>query len=139
MTRLLTPDQMFELAAALASNDNEINAIADKIRDWVDTTYDQSAAVDALPFEVADYMRVTNTMTVDEAVLYCKFLDLGNHTDWRLPTYDEIDQLHQIFDNGTDSDEYSELHFWLQEDVGKSSITGGVSHILPVRTKEVQQ
>lgn len=32
-----------------------------------------------------------NTMSYDEALLYCAFLDYNGHRDWRLPTRDEYD------------------------------------------------
>lgn len=28
-------------------------------------------------------------ITFDEAILYCQFLDYNNHTDWRMPTFEE--------------------------------------------------
>lgn len=135
MTRLLTPDQIIELANVLAPSRDEVKVFADKIKDWADTTYNQAAAVDALSFETADYAKVTKGMTIDEAVLYCNFLSIGGHTDWRLPYHAEIAQLHEIFDNGTDDDEYVDINFWLQEDIGGVGANGGISYILPVRTK----
>ena len=35
-------------------------------------------------------LRSQNIMTYDEAVLYCLFLDLNGHKDWRIPTVTEL-------------------------------------------------
>ena len=49
--------------------------------------------------------RSKNVMTYDEALLYCQFLDYGDHKDWRLPVEDEYssNNMHCWYLNDTES------------------------------------
>jgi hypothetical protein len=72
------------------------------------------------------------SMTWKEALNYCKTLNLGNHTDWRLPTIKELHSLvdYSQYDSAIDTtyfpDTTSDFYWSATTDSGSSDYTWGV-------------
>ena len=47
----------------------------------------------------------SDTMSYDEALLYCQFLEYDGHRDWRMPTMDEW----------TKSDDIKLMSWWIRD------------------------
>jgi hypothetical protein len=63
-------------------------------------------------------------LTYTEALIYCQFLEYNGHTNWRLPTYDDLDVWAHTYNE--------EYHGWVNNDTLKRI---SVLHffVLPVR------
>jgi hypothetical protein len=63
-----------------------------------------------------------NRLTYDEAVLYCFMLEYNGKKGWRLPTEDEYDTGHYIFDD---------FRIWWETNYSRANL--GKWYVIPVR------